>query len=318
MLEELRRLGVKHVCIAPGSRSTPLVLGAEQAGLNTFVHHDERGLGYFALGLYKATRTPIAIITTSGTAVSNLLPAATEAFHSHCPLIFLTADRPFELHNVGANQAIEQSEIFKGVTATTLNLPPPCADLPIESVLSAIDEAYTRAVRSLLPVQINCQFREPLVPPPQSTISLTPIGERWLQSGRPYVSYKFPKTSPHESLSFTSKRPLILIGPGMTPDEENQLDKWAQSKDIPVAVDVQSHLRGNGKCLRYTDWTIENLPSNPDSIFWFGRLLENDLLCKFPPKEEALEYLLFVFGWSQDSLNFQAINLPFPQFIHCH
>jgi 2-succinyl-5-enolpyruvyl-6-hydroxy-3-cyclohexene-1-carboxylate synthase len=67
----------------------------------------------------------------------------------------------------------------------------------------------------------------------------------------------------------------------MTPDEENQLDKWAQSKDIPVAVDVQSHLRGNGKCLRYTDWTIENLPSNPDSIFWFGGVFQSKRVHRF-------------------------------------
>ena len=107
ILEELARLGVKHVCMAPGSRSTPLTLAAaSQTQLTRHIHFDERGLGFMALGLAKASNAPVAIITTSGTAVANLYPAIVEAWLTHVPLIILSGDRPPELIDCGANQAI--------------------------------------------------------------------------------------------------------------------------------------------------------------------------------------------------------------------
>lgn len=95
ILEALTRHGVRHVCIAPGSRSTPLTLAA--AGNNAFIHHthfDERGLGHLALGLAKVSGEPVAVIVTSGTAVANLYPALIEAGLTGEKLILLTADRP--------------------------------------------------------------------------------------------------------------------------------------------------------------------------------------------------------------------------------
>ncbi|MEF1191144.1 thiamine pyrophosphate-binding protein, partial [Vibrio parahaemolyticus] len=80
ILTELHRFGVKHVCIAPGSRSTPLTLEAvERSNFSIHTHFDERGLGFMALGLAKASQEPVAVIVTSGTAVANLLPAVAEA-----------------------------------------------------------------------------------------------------------------------------------------------------------------------------------------------------------------------------------------------
>ncbi len=94
LLEECYRQGVRHVCIAPGSRSTPLTLEAvEHSGLTIHTHFDERGLGFFALGLAKSTQSPVAVIVTSGTAVANLLPAVAESKLTKEPLILLTSDR---------------------------------------------------------------------------------------------------------------------------------------------------------------------------------------------------------------------------------
>ena len=85
--------GVAHVCISPGSRSTPLALAAEEApGLRTFIGLDERASSFFALGLAKATRRPVAIVCTSGTAAANYFPAVIEAQYSRVPLLVLTAD----------------------------------------------------------------------------------------------------------------------------------------------------------------------------------------------------------------------------------
>lgn len=105
LLEALTRHGVHHVCIAPGSRSTPLTMAAaSHPRLHSHTHFDERGLGHLALGLAKVSGQPVAVIVTSGTAVANLYPALIEAGLTGERLILLTADRPPELIDCGANQ----------------------------------------------------------------------------------------------------------------------------------------------------------------------------------------------------------------------
>ncbi len=96
-------------CCRAGSRSSPLALAAAthpRARLNICI--DERSLGFWAVGYGRSSSTPAAVITSSGTAVANLLPAAVEASLSHVPLLLLTADRPVELRDTGANQTIDQ------------------------------------------------------------------------------------------------------------------------------------------------------------------------------------------------------------------
>ena len=113
IIEELVRLGVCDICIAPGSRSTPLTLAAAaNPAITTHLHFDERGLGFLALGLAQGSQRPVAVIVTSGSAVANLLPAVVEARQSGIPLWLLTADRPAELICNVANLAIDQSDIF--------------------------------------------------------------------------------------------------------------------------------------------------------------------------------------------------------------
>ncbi|MEJ7820228.1 MAG: thiamine pyrophosphate-binding protein, partial [Rubrobacteraceae bacterium] len=109
LVEELRRCGVGLFCVAPGSRSTPLVAAlASDPKAKALVHFDERGTAFAALGYARATGRPAAWITTSGTAVANGLPAIVEASTDGVPMILLTADRPPELRQTGANQTIDQ------------------------------------------------------------------------------------------------------------------------------------------------------------------------------------------------------------------
>ena len=113
MAEELARCGVRHAVIAPGSRSTPLALALwRQKGIEAHVIVDERSGGFFALGAAQATRTPVVIVCTSGTAAANLHPAVCEADESAVPLIVLTADRPPELRGIGAGQTIDQLKLY--------------------------------------------------------------------------------------------------------------------------------------------------------------------------------------------------------------
>ncbi|MDR3070049.1 MAG: 2-succinyl-5-enolpyruvyl-6-hydroxy-3-cyclohexene-1-carboxylic-acid synthase, partial [Propionibacteriaceae bacterium] len=118
VIEQLAAQGVSHIVISPGSRSAPLALAAWQADrdglVHTYVRVDERGAGFLALGLAKSSGWPAAVVTTSGTAAGNLLPAIMEASHSQIPLIAITADRPASWAGFGASQTTDQAKIFGG------------------------------------------------------------------------------------------------------------------------------------------------------------------------------------------------------------
>ncbi|HSR42617.1 MAG TPA: 2-succinyl-5-enolpyruvyl-6-hydroxy-3-cyclohexene-1-carboxylic-acid synthase, partial [Longimicrobiales bacterium] len=167
--EELVRAGVGRVLVAPGSRSTPLVLeAASREGLRLMTHLDERSAGFFALGLGKATGRPAAVITTSGTAAANLLPSVVEASQSEVPLLLLTADRPPHLRDADANQAIDQIHLYGRFVRRFVDVAPPSVD---GRSLRHLRSQTARAVADALgppagPVHMNFPFRKPLEPTP--------------------------------------------------------------------------------------------------------------------------------------------------------
>src|SRR5215211_3167264 len=113
LADELARCGMTHAVTCPGSRNAPLIYAlAETDGIEAVSVLDERSAGFFALGMAKATGRPVAVTVTSGTAAANLLPAVVEAYEARVPLIVLTADRPAELRDTGAGQAIDQLKLY--------------------------------------------------------------------------------------------------------------------------------------------------------------------------------------------------------------
>src|SRR5688572_18085511 len=121
LIERLAARGIRDFCVCAGSRNAPLLAVLSRAvGAHLFSFVDERAAAFFALGRMRMTGTPVAVITTSGTAVAQLLPATIEAHYAALPLVLLTADRPSRFRGTGAPQAIEQQTIFGGYTARDL------------------------------------------------------------------------------------------------------------------------------------------------------------------------------------------------------
>lgn len=188
LVEELVRCGVGLFCVAPGSRSTPLVAAlAAHPRARSLVHFDERGTAFAALGYARATGRPAAWITTSGTAVANGLPAVVEASTDGIPMVLLTADRPPELRQTGANQTIDQPDIFGDYVRWRFDLPAPDLAMDPAVVLTTVDQAAYRATRAPGgPVHLNLMFREPFLPDGDEDL---PAPTSWRESGVPYTRY---------------------------------------------------------------------------------------------------------------------------------
>ncbi|MFA7318426.1 MAG: 2-succinyl-5-enolpyruvyl-6-hydroxy-3-cyclohexene-1-carboxylic-acid synthase, partial [Sulfuricella sp.] len=159
--------GVTHAVISPGSRSTPLALAClHHTGLKNWIQVDERSAAFFALGLAKACRQPVILICTSGSAPANWYPAVIEADMGAIPLILLSADRPAELRNCGANQSIDQMHLFGGHVRAFHELPPADVRQEMLKYLRTLTARVADQCRWPLPgpVHVNVPLREPLVP----------------------------------------------------------------------------------------------------------------------------------------------------------
>jgi 2-succinyl-5-enolpyruvyl-6-hydroxy-3-cyclohexene-1-carboxylate synthase len=166
LVDELAAWGIRHACLSPGSRSTPLALAlARHPDLELHVHLDERSGAFVAVGIAKATGRPAIVATTSGTAAAELLPAVVEASQSRTPLVLLTADRPPRVRGSGANQTILQPGLFGDHVRATLDLPVPTTEGQDAWWRQAAREALGTMVGDPLgPVHLNCPFEEPLTP----------------------------------------------------------------------------------------------------------------------------------------------------------
>lgn len=254
LLEELTRFGVSDICIAPGSRSTPLTLEAdENQKLTLHTHFDERGLGFLALGLAKASNKPVAIVVTSGTAVANLLPAIAEAKLTGEKLVVLTADRPLELVGCGANQAIVQSGIFSHHVTAALDLPSPNLLTPLKWLLTSIDQLLIQQNKQGSAVHINCPFPEPLYSEQPKALYQDYLDEvaRWQQSERPYCQqWSTDRQAAVPTASFVDKKGVIVLG-CVTVSEAKKAQQLAHKLGWPLLCDPQS-----GVC---SDWAHYDL-----------------------------------------------------------
>ncbi len=252
LVHRLRQFGVEDVGVAPGSRSTPLALAARArvpaAGLR--VHWDERGLAFHQLGHALATGRPAAVITTSGSAVANLLPAVVEASQSGVPLILLTADRPPELQGVGANQTLPQDGLFGRFARTSTAFPPP-EDAEPSALLGLVDKAMAAALGPHPgPVHLNLPFREPLEP--EDGDVEWPHSD-WVLADPSSIPEAEP---PFPDLPDLPPRTLVVVGRIVQPAVRASLAAALRNLPVPVLADATSGLRSEAGVLSSYDLAL--------------------------------------------------------------
>ena len=247
--------GVRHLCLSPGSRSSPLALAAHaDARITISLQIDERSAAFLALGIAKATRAPVALVCTSGTAAANYLPAIAEASLAGVPLVALTADRPPELRGTGASQTIDQVELYGSQVRLFRDLPCPDDAGSTEAIaMNAAREACVMACAAPIgPVHLNVPFREPLVPAPAERAACE---AQWRARN---VEQRVAGVAPRRALpglrSLTelaarlekARRPLLIAGPGaVSVSEAAAVYAFARAAAVPVFADIASGLRGS-------------------------------------------------------------------------
>ncbi|MGN5171145.1 2-succinyl-5-enolpyruvyl-6-hydroxy-3-cyclohexene-1-carboxylic-acid synthase [Aeromonas sp. 102P] len=273
LLEELFRLGVRDIALAPGSRSAPLTMAAAaHQGFRRHLHFDERGLGFMALGLAKGSNRPVAVIMTSGTAVANLWPAVAEAQLTGVPLIILSADRPHELIDNGANQAIDQQGIFGRYPVYQQNLPSPTPTIPAAFVLSSVDQALAKQVLTPGVVHFNCMYPEPLYPGEHYqdfSDYLAPLGD-WLGSQRPWSPWQQGEATCQpqpEWREWQHKRGVIVAGRITEPKQAQTVAALAEQLGWPLLADLQSQIRFDSRNLIHMDLAL----NDPEFVAELGR-----------------------------------------------
>lgn len=277
LVDALVAAGITDVVIAPGSRSTPLVAAcAAHPALRLAVVHDERAGGFLALGLGRARGRAAALVTTSGTAVANAMPAVVESDVDRVPLLVVSADRPPESHGTDANQTIEQRGFFGARVRAAVDVPPPEDIDDPEAVRAALVEAVRRAHDAPRgPAHVNAMFRKPLeppaavlragalgatvAPPPSPSERAAPAASA--TASRPAsAALSRPESAVSSAASAVevtalaealraARRPLVVAGAAADDDDRLALARLVDvlgARGVPCAACVLSGLRGRG------------------------------------------------------------------------
>jgi len=302
-VSELEKLGLDSVCIAPGSRSTPLAIAfSEVHGIRIHTHSDERSAAYFALGLARASRKPVALVCTSGTAAANFFPAIVEANYGEVPLLVLTADRPAELRESGANQTIDQIKLFGDHVRWFVDVPPPEANFS-KHLFRYLQSLAARAFETSLsplpgPVHLNFPFRKPLEPIDVPTDRPTWMNDSLLSTletapaqvifSRPLL---FPTADQKDLLTrmiSSSLRGLIICGPRCPEgDFPARLTELAAQTGYPIFADALSGLRFgehvNESIIGGYDTFISSIKDayHPQLVLRFGDLPTSNVLSDY-------------------------------------
>jgi 2-succinyl-5-enolpyruvyl-6-hydroxy-3-cyclohexene-1-carboxylate synthase len=262
VVDELVRGGVREAVLSPGSRNAPLSFAlhaADRAGrLRLHVRIDERTAGFLALGLSKAARRPVAVVTTSGTAAVNLHPAVVEADYSGVPLVLLTADRPAELRGVGANQTIDQLGLYGESVRHFAELSTdtaPSAEQQRGVVTAALAAARTG------PVHLDVAFRDPLVPD-----ATGPTDRAAVDDASAPTSWRPEQPSSVTRLA-AGPRTVVVAGDGAGWEA-----RWvAEAASWPLLAEPSSGSRSGPNALAAYRLLLDRLGPEIERVVVFGR-----------------------------------------------
>lgn len=281
--------GIRHVCLCPGSRSTPLALELRRhPQLRVWVHLDERAAGFFALGMAHAGNQAVALLSTSGTAAANFLPAIAEARYARVPLVVLTADRPPELQEVGANQTIDQRRLYGAMVKRSLDLAVPDGALGRYAATVAARAVADALTDPAGPVHLNLPFREPLIPHkvalPTAVAGAPPPAVHHGRRRLPDTEIRVVANALREA-----RRGLIVCGPQRDPALAAAIMRLAQAWDAPVLADSLSQLRcgphDRGAVIGGYDLFLHAPPIidrlQPDCVLRFGATPTSKALLEF-------------------------------------
>lgn len=237
--------GVTRVVISPGSRSTPLAYAfAMMDEIDVHLQVDERSAAFFALGLAKAHHTPVALLCTSGTAASNYLPAITEAYYARVPLVAITADRPHELREVGAPQAINQQNMFGHFVKASVDYPLADGDERTERFIQyqTTRLLHTAMTAPLGPVHLNIPFREPLLIDLEDK---TPVLSSKVQHVQSTAQLAIEDALQLKCVVESARRGIVVVGDIGEPFDKQAFGTFARTLGWPVLADPLSNLRAN-------------------------------------------------------------------------
>ncbi|MAX29970.1 MAG: 2-succinyl-5-enolpyruvyl-6-hydroxy-3-cyclohexene-1-carboxylic-acid synthase [Candidatus Marinimicrobia bacterium] len=295
----LAKKNIKYACISPGSRNTPLTHALiKQKSIKCISHIDERSSAFFGLGISKKTNSPIIILTTSGTATANLLPAIIEAYYSMTPLIIITADRPKRLLNTGENQTIDQTNIYSSYIRGMLDIKVPNKISILKKIDNIIDLSIGNHNNIPGPVHLNIRFDEPLYDSSKQLLDINLSKNIMIKKN---ITFKLPKF----------KRPLIVCGE-LSYSESKHVYKLIKNLDFPVFADINSNLRHYKNIKVFYDYYCNNI-KKPDLIIRFGTKPISKSLNKLLTKNKKNTYLIHPHLHFND--NAKHIVRAFPQNI---
>lgn len=282
LINELISHGIDYFCLSPGSRSTPLTHSvAMHPKARSFVHFDERGMAFHALGYAKASKKPAVIIVTSGTACGNLLPAIMEAHESSIPLIIFTADRPQELLDCGANQVTDQMGMFRQYVRWQINLAIE-ESISDDCLKTTITQGIAKSTHDISgPVHINCMFREPFFGPLEllSESSYT----RLISSEKTLSSIQLGDLS---KLLSAHKKGLIIVGyESFHSSDLGAIEALAKKLHFPFIIDIASFAyQSIDSRILYYEMIVKHLKCNelkPTCVLHFGGGYVSKFLLEF-------------------------------------
>lgn len=322
MVASLVQAGVENVVISPGSRSTPLAYAfASTKQLTMYRQVDERSAAFFALGLAKATTKPVVLLCTSGTAAANYFPAIVEASYARVPLIVVTADRPHELREVGAPQAIHQPNLYGSHVKWSVDFPLADGAAP---TLPFIERHLARAIAIATsapfgPVHVNVPFREPLLIDfsnelPTTTFKHSDMGQL------------IPTNAAQQELSAilqATKKGFIVIGELALGTDLAVVWEFVRQLKWPIIVESLSNMRASipEECFPYIVTTYDAILKSedfttlvqPDTVLRLGAQPVSKFIMQFISRSQPNAYIII----DEDAMFRDATGVS-THFIHAN